>query len=65
MKFVFIALIIAIALTCLETWALMMLWNYVLCALFTSLPQITFWLAFGILCLINIIANIFKKAKKS
>ena len=65
MRFVFVALVIALALTCLETWVLMMLWNYVLCALFTSLPQITFWLAFGILCLINIIANIFKKAKNS
>ncbi len=68
MKFVFAilaAFALAVAFSCLETWAVMMLWNHVLCAVFTSLPHLTFWLAFGILCLINIVANIFKKAKKS
>lgn len=68
MKFVFgcIAyLALSFAFGCLEAFLVMLLWNYAVCAVFTSLPHLTFWVTFGIIWLINIIANIFKMTKNS
>lgn len=65
MKFVFSCIVLGFALGCLEAFLVMLLWNYAVCAVFTSLPRLTFWVTFGIVWLINIIANIFKKPKNS
>lgn len=68
MKFVFgciVCLVLSFALGCLEAFLVMFLWNHAVCAVFTSLPHLTFWVTYGIMVLINIIINIFEKAKKS
>lgn len=39
----------------IETVVFMLLWNYVLCALFPAIPILTFWKAWGLLILINIV----------
>ena len=48
-------LIFVVGFAALEAWIVMLLWNHVLCAIFTSVPTITFWLAWGILILCNIL----------
>lgn len=44
----------------IEAAVFMLLWNYVVCAIFTSAPTLSFWLAWGVLLLINIIGSAFK-----
>ena len=48
-------LVLVVGFAAFEAWIVMLLWNYVLCAIFTSIPTITFWLAWGILILFNIL----------
>lgn len=48
----------------IEALVVMFLWNYVLCAIFTTIPTISFWLAWGILLILNIIGSFFKSSKK-
>lgn len=47
---IIVLLIIALffGVCCLIWWIEMLLWNYALCAVFTSIPQITFWKLAGI-----------------
>jgi hypothetical protein len=52
-----VVLIIALAvgLSAFEAWVIMSLWNAVVCAIFPSLPELSFWLAAGLLLLCNIL----------
>ena len=45
----------AFGLLCLEGWIVMLLWNAVICTLWTSAPHLTFWLAVGLVLLCNIL----------
>ena len=45
----------AFGLLCLEGWLVMLLWNAVVCALWTSAPHLSFWLAVGLVLLCNIL----------
>lgn len=40
---------------CFEAWLVMLLWNGVVCAIFTSVNSIGFWTAFGLLILCHIL----------
>jgi hypothetical protein len=65
---IFGLLLFALAIACLfgaiEALVAMVLWNYVLCAIFTSIPTISFWLAWGILIILNMIGSCFKSRRK-
>ncbi len=52
---ILLILVLAVAFAALEAWVVMLLWNNVLCAIFTSVPTITFWLAWGLMILCNIL----------
>lgn len=54
------AILLAALIGAIEAAVFMLLWNYVVCAILTSLPTLSFWLAWGILLLINIIGSAFK-----
>lgn len=54
-------LALAVGISAFEGWIFMLLWNYVLCAIFPSIPILSFWLAWGLLFLINLIGSAFKK----
>lgn len=65
---IFIAILILVGVLALivgvsafEGWIFMLLWNHVLCAIFPSIPILSFWLAWGLLFLINIIGSAFNK----
>ena len=54
--FVFILIIgLPFGLLCREGWIVMLLWNAVVCALWTSAPHLSFWLAVGLVLLCNIL----------
>ena len=61
-------LLLALAISCLfgaiETLVVMVLWNYVLCAIFTTIPTISFWLAWGVLIILNMIGSCFRKLRQ-
>lgn len=40
---------------CFEAWILMLLWNAVIPSLWVGAPSLTFWLAFGLLLICNIL----------
>lgn len=46
---------LAFGIMCFEAWIAMLIWNYVVVALFTTLPIIGFWQMFLILMLISIV----------
>jgi hypothetical protein len=46
---------LAFGIMCFEAWIAMLIWNYVVVALFATLPIIGFWQMFLILMLINIV----------
>ena len=46
---------LAFGMMCFEAWIAMLIWNYVVVALFATLPIVGFWQAFLILMLINIV----------
>lgn len=48
-------IVIAVIFGGIEAAIFMLLWNYVLCALFPAIPILTFWKAWGLLILINIV----------
>ena len=63
LKFIGIILgviLLAALIGAIEAAVFMLLWNYVVCAIFTSVPTLSFWLAWGVLLLINIIGSAFK-----
>ena len=45
----------AFGILCLEGLFVMLLWNAVVCALWTSAPHLSFWLAVGLVLLCNIL----------
>ena len=45
---------------CFEAWILMLLWNAVITSLWVGAPSLTFWLAFGLILICNIL---FKTSK--
>lgn len=61
---ILLALAIVFALGTIEAFVIMLLWNYVLCAIFTTIPTISFWLAWGVLIILNIIGSIFKSSRE-
>lgn len=50
-----LVLVLLIGLAAFEAWIVMLLWNNVLCAIFTSVPTIGFWLAWGVMILCNML----------
>ena len=64
-KFVIIlvgAILLAVIFSAIETGILMLLWNWLAVGLFSA-PEISFWVAFGILCLLNLIGSFFRSKK--
>ena len=64
-KFVIIlvsAILLAVIFSAIETGILMLLWNWIAVGLFSA-PEISFWVAFGILCLLNLIGSFFRSKK--
>jgi hypothetical protein len=53
---------LAFGLMCFESWIAMLIWNYVVVALFATLPIVGFWQMFLILMLINIVFSGLKSA---
>lgn len=50
-----LVLILAVAIGAFEAWIVTLLWNAVLVTLFPSLPTLSFWLAWGLIILCNIL----------
>lgn len=50
-----LALILILAVGAFEAWILMLLWNAVLVTIFPSIPTISFWVAWGVLILCNLL----------
>lgn len=61
---ILLAITIVFVLGTIEAFVIMLLWNYVLCAIFTTIPTISFWLAWGVLIMLNIIGSVFKNSRK-
>ena len=62
MKYLFGCLgiiVFAVAVAAFEAWIFMLLWNWLAVSLFTA-PEVSFWAAWGILILLNIIGRIFR-----
>lgn len=61
-----LVLVLAAGLTfgilCFEAWILMLLWNAVIVSMWASAPSLTFWLAFGLILICNIL---FKSVSRS
>lgn len=56
--------LIAALVGAIEAVVFMLLWNHVVCAIFTSVPTLSFWLAWGVLLLLNIIGSAFRTTVK-
>lgn len=50
-----IALGLVFGIMALEAWILMLLWNAVITTLWVGAPSLTFWLAFGLILICNIL----------
>lgn len=61
---ILLTLAIVCAVGTIEAFVVMALWNYVLCAIFTTIPTISFWLAWGILLILNVVGSFFKSSSK-
>ena len=61
---ILLTLAIVCAVGTIEALLVMVLWNYVLCAIFTTIPTISFWLAWGILLILNVVGSFFKSSSK-
>ena len=46
---------VAFGVLCIEGLLLMLLWNAVICSLWTTAPTLTFWLSVGLLLICNIL----------
>lgn len=56
---ILLTLAMACAIGAIEAFLTMMLWNYVLCTIFTTIPTISFKLAWGVLLILNVIKSLF------
>lgn len=45
---------------CFEGWLLMLLWNWVVPAIWAGAPTLTYWVAVGAIALLNLIGGCFK-----
>ena len=61
---ILLALATACAVGAIEALLVMVLWNYVLCAIFTTIPTISYWLAWGVLFILNILRTRVKVSNK-
>jgi hypothetical protein len=43
----------------IEAFIIMLLWNWLVVSIFSA-PAISFWVAFGILCVLNLIGSFFR-----
>ena len=50
----FLALVITLAISAFGAWLVMLLWNWVIVAIF-GLPKLSFWLAWGLTFLLGLI----------
>lgn len=50
-----IALGLVFGVMAFEAWILMLLWNAVIVSMWASAPSLTFWLAFGLILICNIL----------
>lgn len=50
-----ITLIVFFVLACFEGWLVMLLWNAVMPMIWAGAPKLSFWLAFGLLLLCNLL----------
>lgn len=58
---IILLVIIAIcAVLAIEGGVIMLLWNYVLCALFPAIPMVSFWMGIGVSCILSILGGVFK-----
>ena len=56
---IFVSILIDIIISVVETLVIMFLWNWLAVSIFSA-PAISFWVAFGILCVLNLIGSIFR-----
>lgn len=55
---------LAFGILCFEAWILMLLWNAVIPSLWVGAPSLTFWLAFGLLLICNILFKTVSRNKE-
>ena len=53
--------IIVLAFSAFEAWIIMLLWNWIAPLFWAGAPILNFWQTWGILFLINLIVNMFRK----
>ena len=51
--------LLTVLFSAIEVGIFMLLWNWIAVGLFSA-PEISFWVAFGILCLLNFIGSSFR-----
>ena len=54
-----IALIVALAVSALGAWLVMLLWNWLMVAIF-ALPKLSFWMSWGLCFLISLLFGAIK-----
>lgn len=59
-----VGIVLAIGLSFVEAWCLKVVYNFVAPFFFSDAPKMDLWVAFGVLVLINIIAQPFKSKSK-
>lgn len=59
-----IGIVLVIGLSFFEAWCLKVVYNFVAPFFFSNAPKMDIWIAFGVLVLINIIAQPFKSKSK-
>jgi len=55
-----ITAIIVFLVSLFEAWVLMLLWNWLMPMIF-ALPEVTIWQMYGLMILINIVVELFKR----
>lgn len=53
------AIVLAVGVGAFEAWVFMELWNWIAVSLFSA-PELSFWVAWGFLVLLNIIGGMFR-----
>lgn len=59
---IFISFLIDTIISVVETLAIMFLWNWLAINVFSA-PTMSFWVAFGIFCIIDIVGSIIRNEK--
>ena len=58
-----VALGLAFGVMAFEAWILMLLWNAIIVSMWASAPSLTFWLAFGLILICNILFKSVNRTK--